>query len=164
MTAHQHLDPDGQQGRASRRQARARPRRYSGMASGDAVRPRLRVLLHHPAHPRRHCQFLGLQRLRLCCRLSRRAATPRPSRVAWNSLAARSLHDPQDLCVDGEILLHRLAHHAPHRLHGRLLSRLPHPLDDDADGAVPRLHHSVLDLERHSHDFVDPAARTTTGS
>ena len=74
--------------------------------------------------------------------------------------AAGSLHDPQDLCVDGEILLHRLAHHAPHRLHGRLFSRLPHPLDDDADGAVPRLHHSVLDLERHSHDFVDPAART----
>ena len=26
--------------------------------------------------------------------------------------AARSLHDPQDLCVDGEILLHRLAHDA----------------------------------------------------
>ena len=74
--------------------------------------------------------------------------------------AARSLHDPQNLCVDGEILLHRLAHHAPHRLHDRLFPRLPHPLDDDADGAVSRLHHSVLDLERHPHDLVDSAART----
>ena len=26
-------------------------------------------------------------------------------------------------------------------------------------GAVPRLHHPVLDLERHPHDLVDPAAR-----
>ncbi len=30
---------------------------------------------------------------------------------------------------------------------------------DDADGAVPRLHDPVLDLERHPHDLVDSAAR-----
>ena len=46
-----------------------------------------------------------------------------------------------------------------HRLHRRLFPRLLHPQRDDADGAVPRLHHSVLDLERHPHDLVDPAAR-----
>ena len=115
------------------------------------------VLLHHPAHPRRHRQLLGLQRLCDAAGLHD-AQLHRDLRRLPHS-AAGSLHDPQDLCVDGEILLHRLAHDADHRLHDRLFPRLPHPLDDDADGAVPHLHHSVLDLERHPHDLVDPAAR-----
>ena len=116
------------------------------------------VLLRHPPHPRRHRQFLGLQRL--CdAAVFHDAQLHRELRGLLDS-AAGSLHDPQDLCVDGEILLHRLADDADHRLHDRLFPRLPRPLGDDADGAVPRLHHSVLDLERHPHDLVDPAART----
>ena len=48
---------------------------------------------------------------------------------------------------------------AADRLHRRLLPRLPRPLADLADGAVPGLHHPVLDLQRHPHDLVDPAPR-----
>ena len=44
-------------------------------------------------------------------------------------------------------------------LRDRLFSRIPHQIRDGADGAVPRLHHSVLDFERHPHDLLDPAAR-----
>ena len=70
-----------------------------------------------------------------------------------------SVHDPEDLPVDGEILLHRVADDARHRLHHRLFPRLLRAHRDHADGAVPRLHDSVLDLERDPHDLVDPAAR-----
>ena len=45
------------------------------------------------------------------------------------------------------------------RLHRRLFPRLPCPLGDLADGAVPGLHHPVLDLQRHPHDLVDPVPR-----
>ena len=40
---------------------------------------------------------------------------------------AESLHDAEDLCLDGEILLHRLGADARHRLHRRLFPRLPRP-------------------------------------
>ena len=45
------------------------------------------------------------------------------------------------------------------RLHHRLFPRLLRPLADLADGAVPGLHHPVLDLEHHPHDLVDPVPR-----
>ena len=48
---------------------------------------------------------------------------------------------------------------ARHRLHRRLFPRLLRALGDHADGAVPRLHDPVLDLERDPHDLLDSAAR-----
>ena len=48
---------------------------------------------------------------------------------------------------------------ARHRLHRRLFPRLSRSHRDDADGAVSRLHHSVLDVERDPHDLLDSAAR-----
>ena len=50
------------------------------------------------------------------------------------------------------------------RLYPCLFSRLPHPVGDDANGAFPRLHHSVLDVERDPDDLMDSAARDATGS
>jgi len=40
--------------------------------------------------------------------------------------------------------------------HARLLRGVPCALAHHADGAVPDLHHSLLDLQRHPHDLVDP--------
>ena len=65
-------------------------------------------------------------------RRSRRAATPRRSRAAH--AIAGSLHDPEDLWLDREILLHRVAVDAPHRLHHRLFPRLSRPHGNHADG------------------------------
>ncbi len=45
---------------------------------------------------------------------------------------------------------------------GFTISYLPgvsHPLAHRADDAGPPVYHSVLDLQRHPHDLVDPAAR-----
>src|ERR1700722_16078865 len=72
---------------------------------------------------------------------------------------AGCLHDPEDLRIDREILLHRLAVDALHRLHNRLFPRLLCAHRDHADGAISRLHDSVLDLERDPHDLVDSPAR-----
>ena len=72
---------------------------------------------------------------------------------------AGCLHHPEDLRLDGEILLHRLAVDAHHRLHRRLFPRLSRSHRDHADGALSRLHDSVLDVERDPDDLVDSAAR-----
>ena len=93
-----------------------------------------------------------------CCRRSRRAAIPRTSRAA-------STHLP-DLCTILKTYLSTAKFcfivwlsTLDHRLHRRLFPRLLRPHRDHADGAVSRLHDSVLDLERHPHDLVDSAAR-----
>ena len=71
-----------------------------------------------------------------------------------------------DLCTIGKTYLKTLklcflvwAHHALHRLLGRLFPRFPCQVQDLADGAVAALHDPVLDLQRHPHDRVDSAAR-----
>src|SRR6186713_3378775 len=64
-----------------------------------------------------------------------------------------------DLSADAAVFPHHLGADAADRLHHRLLSRLLRPLADLADGAVPGLHHPVLDLEHHPHDLVDPVSR-----
>src|SRR4029077_16582678 len=64
-----------------------------------------------------------------------------------------------DLSADAAVLPHHLGADAADRLHHRLLSRLLRPLADLADGAVPGLHHPVLDLEHHPHDLLDSVPR-----
>ena len=52
-----------------------------------------------------------------------------------------------------------LADDARHRLHRRLFPCLLRAHRDHADGPVPRLHDSVLDLERDPDDLMDPPPR-----
>ncbi len=73
--------------------------------------------------------------------------------------AADLAGDLADLSADAGIHRRDLGAHPRHRLHHRLLPRLPCPLGDLADRAVPGLHHSVLDLQHHPHDLVDPVPR-----
>ena len=143
--------------RGRRAARRHRPRRRARVDSGHAVRPGVPVLFCHPAHPRRHRQFLGLQRLRDAA-VVHHAQLHRDFRGLPHAVSG-SVHDPEDLPVNGEILLHRVADDAGHRLHRRLFPRLLRAHRDHADGAVSRLHDSVLDLERDPHDLVDSAAR-----
>ena len=58
-----------------------------------------------------------------------------------------------------QVRRHHLGADPADRLHRRLFPRLPRPLADLADGAVPGLHHPVLDLQHHPHDLVDPVPR-----
>ena len=74
--------------------------------------------------------------------------------------AAGPLHHVQDLPVDAEVLPDRgVAAHARPRLHVAYFLAFHIRSLDRADGALPRLHHPVLDLERHPHDLLDSAAR-----
>jgi len=99
----------------------------------------------------------GLQRLPDAARLSRRAATSRASTAA--STTCRTLHDVQrPMSPTAKFCFIVWALTARHRLPVAYFLRLPRTLGDDADGAVPRLPHPVLDVERHPHDFVDSAA------
>src|SRR5882672_12220845 len=101
-----------------------------GRADPHHRRGELLRLQHHPDHP-------GL---------------PDPELRGTAALAGHLA----DLPADRRIRPHHLGADPADRLHRRLLSRFPRPLGDLADGAVSRLHHPVLDLQRHPHDLVDP--------
>src|SRR5262245_26085427 len=99
----------------------------------------------------RHARAGDMLRLVAMLRGMRRAAVFQP---------ARAVHNTEDLSDDAAYRPPDVDHHAPSRLRHRLFPRLPRALLDRADRALSRLHHSVLDVERHSHDFLDSPARS----
>src|ERR1700704_1888263 len=72
--------------------------------------------------------------------------------------SAGSMHDPEDLSEDVEIMPADMEPDTSDRLYGCLFSRFPRPIENLADRAHPALHHSILDLECDPHDRVDSAS------
>ena len=117
-----------------------------------------RVLLHHPADPRRHRQLLGLQRLRDDRRRSRLRSYTETFEGCWTQLPdlctiLKTYLSTVKFCfivwvttlIIGFTVAYFLAFHVRSATTQMVL--------------FLRLHHSVLDLERHPHDLVDSAAR-----
>src|SRR5229473_8346009 len=71
--------------------------------------------------------------------------------------SAGSVHDPEDLSEDVEIVPADMESDTSDRLYGCLFSRVPRPIENLADRAHPALHHSILDLQCDPHDRVDSA-------
>ena len=156
-----HESPRRQSLREASGSAAAEPaiggRRRAGMASGHAVRPRLPLFFVIPLILVVIVSFWDYNDYEMLPAFTTRSYT---------ETFEGCLDQLPDLCTILKTYLSTAkfcfivwAHDARHRLHRRLFPRLSRPLGDHADGAVSRLHHSVLDLERHPHDLVDPAAR-----
>ena len=94
-------------------------------------------------------ELLGLQRVR---------ADP-GLRVDQLRGALRLLGHVHHLPGDTQVRVPDLGLHASHRLHRRVLPRLPRARSQVADRPVPDLHHPVLDLEHHPDDRLDSGAR-----
>src|SRR5471030_93325 len=126
------------------------------MAAGDAAYVDLRPVLSRAAGYHADREFLGLQRIPDHPRVHVQELCGDLRRLFFDD---RCLRDLQYLLVDDQVLRNRLGGDAGDRFYDRLLPVVSRSFIRYADGVVPRLHDSVLDLERDPDDLVDTAAR-----